>query len=45
MKEKYIEPEIEVIRFNCEDMILMSNLGDNNSNVDDSWGDSTEDLG
>lgn len=43
MKEKYMEPEIEVIRFNSEDMILMSNLGDNDGNVDDSWGDN--DLG
>lgn len=33
MKEKYIEPEIEVIRFSCEDMILMSNLGDNDADA------------
>lgn len=34
MKEKYIEPEIEVIRFNCEDMILMSTLEGDGGEVD-----------
>lgn len=44
MKEKYIEPEIEVIRFNCEDMILMSNLGEGGEvDVGPDLGD--EDLG
>lgn len=40
MKEKYIEPEIEVIRFNSEDMILMSNL---DNDADNPWGD--DDIG
>lgn len=38
MEENYVVPEIEVIKFNTEDMILMS--GDNDFDLDDSgWGD------
>lgn len=45
MKEKYIEPEIEVIRFNCEDMILMSTLGGEGGEVDVGPDLGDEDLG
>lgn len=39
MGENYVIPEIEVIKFNTEEMILMSG-GDNDVDIDDSgWGD------
>ncbi|MFQ8705574.1 MAG: hypothetical protein ACLR9T_05875 [Thomasclavelia sp.] len=38
MKEKYEVPEIEVIKFNTEDVILMSGLGDNDGELPPDWG-------
>ena len=37
MKENYAVPDIDVIKFNAEDMILMSGIGDNDGEIGGDW--------
>lgn len=43
MKENYTIPEIEVIKFNTEDVILMSGLDNDGDLGNSGWGEDVDD--
>lgn len=45
MKKTYQTPEIEILKFEVGNILLMSGEGDNERPVDPDWGSGGEDLG